>query len=100
MIFAELLCGAGGVEVTQTNKLYAIDLVVPAQKFFESQFRFAVGADRARRSGFVDWQAIRRAEDGAGRRKHHPPDAGCDHGVEQVQSVGNVVPKIFGRIVH
>src|SRR2546426_6499923 len=30
------------------------------------------------------FRSIRRAEDGAGRRKHHPPDAGCDHGVEQV----------------
>ena len=66
MIFAELLCGARGVEIAQTNKFYAINLVVPAQNFFESQFRFTVGTYRARRSGFVDWHTIRGAEDRAG----------------------------------
>ena len=48
MIFAELLCGTSSVEVAQTNKFHAMNLVVPTQKFFKSQFRFAIGTDRAR----------------------------------------------------
>src|SRR5207249_12000359 len=66
MIFAEVLCGAGRVEVAQTNEHQPMYLVVPAKNFFESQFRFAVGTDRESWRGFVDWQAIRRTEDGAG----------------------------------
>jgi hypothetical protein len=77
-----------------------MNLVVPAKHFFEGEFGFAVWADGARLRGFVDWQAIGRTEKRACRRKDDPPDISRDHGIEQIQSIANVVPKILGRVLH
>jgi hypothetical protein len=50
--------------------------------------------------GFVDWQAIGRTKKSACRRKDYQPHTGRDHGIKQVQAIANIIPKIFGRVVH
>jgi hypothetical protein len=61
-----------------------VDLAVPAQDFFKSELRFAVGIDGTLRQGFVDRHALRRAEDGAGRGEDELFNAGGHHGVEEI----------------
>src|SRR6266487_4451247 len=100
MVFAKSLGCAGGIEVAQTNKFHSMNLVVPAQNFFKREFGFAVGTDGTRLRGFVDWQAIWRTKKGACRRKDDPPHTSRDHGIEQIQSVANVVAEIFRRVLH
>jgi len=100
MVFAKFLGCAGGIEVAQANKFHSMNLVVPAQNFLEREFGFTVGTNGTRLRGFVDWQAIRRTKKGACRRKDDPPHTSRDHGIEQIQSIANIVAKIFGRVLH
>src|SRR5205085_8633956 len=51
MFFAEIFRGARGVEITQRDEAELVNLVVPAQDFFESQLRFTVRIDRTLRRG-------------------------------------------------
>src|SRR4029453_17865342 len=97
MVFAKFLGCAGGIEVAQANKFHPMNLVVPAQNLFEGKFGFAVRTDGARLGGFVDWHPIRRTKNRARRREDDPPDVSRDHGVEQIQSMANVIRKFFGR---
>ena len=87
VIFAKFCRGAGSVEITQRDETQPVNLVVPAQDFFEDQFRFAVWIDRPLRRGLVDRHALGRAESRAGGRKDEVLHAGFDHGVEQVHAV-------------
>src|SRR3954462_11321005 len=93
MVFAEFLGCARGIEVAQTNKFHPMNFVVPAQNLLKRQFGFAVGTDGTRLRGFVDWQAIGRTKKSAGRRKDDAPHTSRDYGVEQIQSIANVVAK-------
>src|SRR5215831_824215 len=94
MVFAKFPGCAGSIEVAQANKFHPINLIVPTQNFLEREFGFAVGTDGARLHRFVDWQPIGRPKNSAGRRKDDPPDISRDHGIEQIQSIANVIPKI------
>src|SRR5262249_10137098 len=67
MVFAKFHGRAGGIEVAQTNKFHAMNLVVPTQNLFEREFGFAVRINGTGLCGFVDWHAIRRTKDRAGR---------------------------------
>ena len=100
MVFAKFLRCAGGVEVAQANKFHPMDVVVPTQNFFEREFGFAIGTDGTWLCGFIDWHAIRRTKDRAGGREDDPPDISRDHRVEQIQSIAEIIPKIFGGITH
>ena len=77
-----------------------MNVIVPPQNLFKGELRFAVRIDWTRLRSFLDWQAVWWTENRAGRGKDEPPDARCNHGIEQVQTVEDVVAKIFGRIPH
>src|ERR1700757_415250 len=84
VVFAKFLGCAGGIEVAQTNKFDAMNLVVPAQNLFECEFGFAVRTDGARQRRFDDWHPIGRTENRARRRKDDPSDISRDHGIKQI----------------
>src|SRR5205814_9591534 len=100
VIFAETPRCTGRIEITEGNELQTMNLAVPTQNLFIGQLGFAIRIDWARRRSFVDWHALRWSENRARRRKHDPLYPRCHHGIEQVQTVRNVVAKIFGRIAH
>src|SRR6478735_5604157 len=100
MVLAKFLGCAGGVEVAQTNKFHSMNFVVPAQNFFKCEFGFAVGTDGTQLRGFINWQAIGRTKKSARRRKDDPTHPSRKHGIEQIQPIANIIPKIFRRVLH
>src|SRR5262249_25135606 len=62
MVFAKFLRCTGGVEIAQANKFQPMNLVVPAQNFFEGEFGFAIGTDGTRLRCFVNWHPIGRTK--------------------------------------
>src|ERR1700730_3527748 len=100
MFFAELFRSPRCVEVTERREAQPVDFAVPAQDFLEGELRFAVWVDWAFGQSLVDRQALGWTENGAGRREDELVHAGRDHGVEQIQTVTDIVPEILGGLLH
>src|SRR5262245_40072032 len=66
MVFAKFLRCARGIEVPKANKFHSMNLVVPAQNFFEGEFGFAIRTDGTRLRCFINWHPIWRTKDCAG----------------------------------
>src|SRR4051812_24667272 len=100
VVFAKTVGGAGGVEVAQRNKPKIMNLAVPMQDLLESQFGFAVRIDGPLRQVLVNRDSFRRTKNRAGGREDEALRARSKHGIEKVQAVGDVVPKVLRRIYH
>ena len=100
MIFAELRRCARSIEVAERNEVQSVNLTVPAQDFLEAELRFAVGINRSHEHCFINRNSLGRTEDGAGRGENNLGDADAHQCIEKVQTVSNVVPKIFRWILH
>src|SRR5439155_19802591 len=48
----------------------------------------------------IDREAVWPTENGAGGCEHDLSDSDIDHGIEKIEAVGDVVQKIFRRILH
>src|ERR1043166_3272241 len=100
MVFSELLRCARGIEIAQANEFHAMNFIVPSKNLFEREFGFAVGADGTRLRGFIDGHPIRWTKNRARRGEDDSPDVRRDHRIEQIQSIANVIPKVFRWILH
>jgi len=100
VMFAEALGGTGGIEVTEGDKLESVDGLEPGEHSLEEEFGFAVRIDGILRQRFVDGNPFGGAIGGAGGAEHHLSDTGRHAGIEQVDSGGDVVAEVLGRVLH
>src|SRR5438552_12534658 len=100
MVFTKFFRSSGRVEISKGNKFQSMDLAVPPQNFFEGQFRFPIRIERSHRLCFINRNVLRRTENAAGRREDDFFNVDADHRVEKIEAVGDVIPKIFGRVLH
>jgi hypothetical protein len=70
------------VEVAQGNPLQSICLAIPAQHFFNEQFRLAVRVHRILRMSLIDRKRLRFAIRGARGGKDNLPNSGFAHGIK------------------
>ena len=95
MILAALGRGASGVEVAQRGIAQAVHAVEPVEQALQDVLRFAVGAARHDAFCLRDGDALRVVEE-IGRRGEDEPLRAVSHGVlQQIQTVGDVIPQIF-----
>ena len=94
-LFAKFLAATGGVEIAERHKLQPVQLAVPFEYRLEHQLAFAVRVDWLLRSLLSDRHGVRHAVGGCGGAEDKFFHAGLDGGVEQVDTVGDVVAEIF-----
>ena len=90
--------GAGSVEVAKAGDAEAISAAVGFERVFESELGGAVGIDGLARIVFGDGDFGGDAVDGASRGKNEVSDPGVDGGVEEGESVRDIVAEIFARV--
>jgi hypothetical protein len=74
--------------------------LIPEQHFFEHQFGFAVGINGPLREILGHGHAVRRSVSGAGGTENELADFVLDCGVEEFETRGDIVAKIFAGILH
>src|SRR5437879_3936293 len=70
MMFPISFRSAGNIKIAENTKSQPMNLIKPAQDFFEQDLRFTVRIDRVLRRFFIDRYLIRRAEGCASGGKH------------------------------
>ena len=100
VMFTELFARAGGVEVTERDKIESVNLLIPREDFFEHQLGLAVGIDGTLRQIFRHRNFIRRPVSGASGAEDEFFYTASDGGIGELESVDDVVVKIFLRIRH
>src|SRR5467141_522273 len=100
MMLSEPLAGAGCIEITESNELQPMDLMVPMKHSLEHELRFPVGINRALRQILGHWHALRRAIGGAGRAKDELLHTGSASRFKQAQAIDDVIMKILSGLGH
>ena len=75
-------------------------IAVPAERFFKTQFGFAVGVDGVLGSRFADRYFRGIAERGSRAGEHKPFHSALDGGIRQIDGITQIVLEIFARIGH
>ncbi len=100
VMLAKFFARPRSVEVAEGDKLQTVNLLVPPQNFLEHQLGFAVGIDWALGQVLGHWHAVRRPVSRARRAEHEFLHPALNRRIQQFQSVGHVVVKVFPRIGH
>ena len=100
MMLAKAFTRPGRIEVTEGNEFQPMNLAIPMQHALEHQFRLAIRIDRPLRQILRDGHALRRPVSRASGTENELLHPGLDGGLQQLQTVANIVLEIFAGIGH
>ena len=97
---AEPRAGAGGVEIAQRDRAQAGGAGKPAEGALERRLGLAIDAHRRERLGLRQRRARRLAVDTGGRGEDEQAHVGCEHGLDQMQAIDDVVAVVPVGLPH